>query len=250
MQAWFSHSVAQKYLECVRDNYSEMSVAGEYPHPDYVKLRVIESQPLQHKKEDTVQFQRATVDFISQQDGGRPRITPNDPPESGLVSHDNFLQQQEKLLHIIFDSVMATPGQKLPNRCDEDDRRLLFLFYTLQKSGNAQLTAAVADQLDTELNFHLLLSPYDFYVIQYCLSKTVHLKKMRFLVYHQPSEFAIPCVLSVASTNALTAFHLGLSSFTLSSECSVYRTVRIKHHCWVGWRCMWCMFGNAPHALL
>ena len=80
MQAsWFSTSpLAQKYLECVRDHYGEMSITGEYPHLDYIKLRVIESQPSQHKKEDTVQFlknfQRATVDFISQQDGEQSRI--------------------------------------------------------------------------------------------------------------------------------------------------------------------------------
>ena len=72
--SWFSTSpLAQKYLECVRDHYDEMSITGEYPHLDYIKLRVIESQPSQHKKEDTVQFlknfQRTTVDFISQQDG-------------------------------------------------------------------------------------------------------------------------------------------------------------------------------------
>ena len=110
MQAWFStNPLAQKYLECVRDKYSEMSVTGEYPHLDYINLRVIESQPSQHKKEDTVQFlknfQRATVDYISQQDGGRPRrphIRPYDPLASGLLSHNHFLQQQEKPLHIVF----------------------------------------------------------------------------------------------------------------------------------------------------
>ena len=107
MQAWFStNSLAQKYLDCVRDTYSEMSVTGEYPHLDYIKLRVIESQPLQHKKEDTVQFlrnfQSATVDFISQQGRGRPRFTRSDPSASGLLSHNHFLQQQKQLLHIVF----------------------------------------------------------------------------------------------------------------------------------------------------
>ena len=107
MQAWFStNPLTQKYLDCVRDTYSEMSVTGEYPHLDYIKLRVIESQPLQHKKEDTVQFlrnfQKATVDFISQQDVGRPHIISNNLPASCLLSHDHFLQQQEKPLHIVF----------------------------------------------------------------------------------------------------------------------------------------------------
>ena len=83
-----------------------MSVSGEYPHLDYIKLRVIESQPSQYKKEDTVQFlrnfQRATVDFISQQDGGRHHFTQSDSSASGLLSHNHFLQQHKKPLHIVF----------------------------------------------------------------------------------------------------------------------------------------------------
>ena len=114
-------------------------------------------------------------------------------------------------------------GQELPIQCDDDDRRLLFLFYALHESSNSHLTAAVAEQLHSELTFHLLLSPYDFYVMQYCLSKTIHLKGIRFPgLKYQPSEFAIPCILTVASTNALTSLELALSSFTLSGECSVY----------------------------
>ena len=585
MQAWFStNALAQKYLDCVRDTYSEMSVTGEYPHLDYIKLRVIDSQPSQHKKEDTVQFlrnfQRATVDFISQQDGGRPCLTRSYPSASALLSHNHFLQQQKKPLHIVFGppgvgkttfsrhicsqfnsapqsssfslvllfflrekrvaeakslsdllscyglpdqkldcdslsqmitdrkgrgiqiifdglderqdllkdessivtrlikgrlkeaqvmvtsrpgivtqlselwhraslyevqgfspqevkqyvesfflkegdpsaapkllsaltdrpdltgstyiplnlwlicsvfsfknctlpdtltqcytalfvqllqrqakkeglenavgdtldtlppSMLATldclsqlsylcylkeelvfdeevvintclssradlkttfdgmsllhihpkkhgvkehltfnflhstyqeylcarhiltamseeeqtafwkenisnpcyamvfrfycglsqlqvrgvqeivQGQELPSKCDDGDRRLLFLFYALHESGNTHLTAAVASQLDTTLTFDLRLSPYDFYVMQYCLSKTAHLRRMKFphryFHIYQPSEFAIPCVSSVASTNTLTSLRLGLSSFTLSGECSVY----------------------------
>ena len=582
MQAWFStNPLAQKYLDCVRDTYSEMSVTGEYPHLDYIKLRVIESQPSQHKKEDTVQFlrnfQRTTVDFISQQDGGRPHFTRSDPSASGLLSHNHFLQQQERPLHIVFGppgvgktsfsrhicsqfnstpqssfslvllfflrekrvaeaksladllscyglpdddldhkelaqlivknkgrdiqiifdglderqdllkdessiitrllkgelkqaqivvtsrpgivtqlselwhraslyevqgfspqevkqyvesfffkegdssaapkllsaladrpdltgstyiplnlwlicsvfsfknctlpdtltqcytalfvqllqrqakkeglenavgdtldtlpaSMLATldclsqlsylcylkeelvfdeevvihtclssqadlkttfdgmsllhvhpkkhgvkdhltfnflhstyqeylcarhiltamseeeqtafwkenisnprfamvfrfycglsqlqvrgvqeivQGQELPCKCDDDDRHLLFLFYALHESGNAHLTAAIASQLDSALTFHLLLSPYDFYVMQYCLCKTAHLKKMeihQYPVIYQPSKFTVHCVSSVASTNALTSLGLHLSSFTLSGECSV-----------------------------
>ena len=584
MQAWFSTGpLAQKYLECVRDYYSEMSVTGEYPHLDYITLRVIKSHPLQHKKEDTVQFlknfQRATVDYISQQDGG---ITSYNPPASGLLSHDHFFKKQEKPLHIIYGppgtgktsfsrhicsqfnsapqsssfslvllfslrekrvaeaktlsdllsfnglpdqkldydtlsqmitdskgkgiqiifdglderqdllkdetsivtrllkgelkeaqivvtsrpgivtqlstlwhraslyevqgfspqevkqyiesfflkegnpsaasklqsaladrpdltgstyiplnlwlicsvfsfknctlpdtltqcytalfaqllqrqamkeglktavgdtldtlpaSMLATldclsqlsylcylkeelvfdeevvirtclssraelkgtfdgmsllhvhpkkhgvkdhltfnflhstyqeylcarhiltamseeeqtafwkenisnprfamvfrfycglselevrgvqeivKGQELPSKCDINSRRLLFLFYALHESSNSHLTAAVAEQLHSELTFNLHLSPYDFYVMQYCLSKTTHLRRMTFpdhyacSTLHQSSEFAIPCISSVASTNAVTSLDVGLSSFTLSGECSVY----------------------------
>ena len=583
MQAWFStNPLTQKYLDCVKDTYSEMSVTGEYPHLDYIKLRVIESQPSQHKKEDTLQFlrnfQRATVDFISQQDGNMFHIIPNIPSASGLLSHDHFLQQQEKPLHIVFGppgvgktsfsrhicsrfnsapqsssfslvlfylrekrvaeakslsdllscygllnddldhkelarlivknkgrgiqiifdgldehqdllkdkssivtkllkgglkqaqivvtcrpgivtqlfelwhraslyevqgfspqevkqyvesfflkegdpsavpkllfaladrpdltgstyiplnlwlicsvfsfmnstlpdtltqcytalfvqllqrqakkegletaigdtlntlpaSMLATldclsqllylcylkeelvfdevevintclssranlkttfdgmsllhvhpkkhgvkdhltfnflhstyqeylcarhilaamseeeqtafwkeninnprfamvfrfycglsqlqvrgvqeivQGQKLPSKCVDDDRPLMFLFYALHESGNTRLTAAIASQLDSALTFHLLLSRYDFYVMRFCLSKTANLRVMeityQFSNIYQPSEFAIPCVSSVASTNALTSLKLGLSSFTLSGECSV-----------------------------
>ena len=564
MQVWFStNPLAQKYLDCVRDTYSEMSVTGEYPHLDYIKLRVIESQPSQHKKEDTVQFlrnfQRATVDFISQQDGDMSRFTRSDPSASGLLSHNHFQKQQKKPLHIVFGppgvgktsfsrhicshfnsapqsssfslvllfflrekrvaeakslsdllscyglpdqkldydslsqmitdskgrgiqiifdglderqdllkdkssivtkllkgelkqaqivvtsrpgivtqlsklwhraslyevqgfspqevkqyvesffvkegdpsaaakllsaltdrpdltgstyiplnlwlicsvfsfknctlpdtltqcytalfvqllqrqakkegletaigdtldtlpaSMLATldclsqlsylcylkeelvfdeevvintclssradlkttfdgmsllhvhpkkhgvkdhltfnflhstyqeylcarhinnprfamvfrfycglsqlqvrgvqeivQGQELPSEYDDVDHRLLFLFYALHESGNTHLTAAVASQLDSALTFHLLLSPYDFYVMRFCLSKTAHLRRMEFstLIY-QPSEFVVHCVSSVASTNALTSLKLYLSTFTLSGECSV-----------------------------
>ena len=134
-------------------------------------------------------------------------------------------------------------GQELPSTCDDDDRRLLFLFYALHESGNTQLTTAIVSQLDSALTFMLLLSQYDFYVVQYCLSKTTHLRWMRFLKYdtYQSSEFAIPCVSSVASTNALTSLKLSLATFTLSGECNVcpvhcptimYR--RINSYCWVG----------------
>ena len=581
-QAWFSTNpaLAQKYLECVRDNYSEMSVTGEYPHLDYIKLRVIESQPSQHKEKDPVQFlenfQRAVVDFISQQDDGRPCTLPTDAPARSLLSHDHFLQQQRKPFHIVFGppgvgktsfsrhicsqfhsapqsssfslillfylrekrvaeakslsdllscyglpnqkldydslsqmvtdskgkgmqiifdgldecqdllkdelsivtrllkgelkeaqivvtsrpgivtqlsklwhraslyevqgfspqevkqyiesfflkegdpsaapkllsaladrpdltgstyiplnlwlicsvfsfknctlpdtltqcytalfvqllqrqakkegletavgdtldtlpaSMLATldclsqlsylcylkeelvfdeevvirtclssraemkatfdglsllhvhpkkhgakdhltfnflhstyqeylcarhiltamseeeqtafwkenisnprfamvfrfycglsqlqvrgvqevvKGQELPSQCDDGDRRLLFLFYALHESNKPHLAAAIADQLHSELTFVLLLSPYDFYVMQYCLTKATHLRKMKFFTHHQPSEFAIPCVSSVASANPLTSLQLALSSFTLSGECSAY----------------------------
>ena len=117
-------------------------------------------------------------------------------------------------------------GQELPSNCDIDNRRLLFLFYALHESSNNHLTAAVAEQLHSELTFRLLLSPYDFYVMQYCLSKTTHLRRMKlnsqFSNIYQLSEFAVPCISSVASTNALTTLALSLSSFTLSGECSVY----------------------------
>ena len=83
-----------------------MSITQGYPDVDYVGLKVIESHPSKHKKEDTVQFlrnfQKATVDFISQQDRAKPHITPMDQPTSGLLSHDHFLQQQKKPLHIVF----------------------------------------------------------------------------------------------------------------------------------------------------
>ena len=119
-------------------------------------------------------------------------------------------------------------GQELPSMCYDNNRRLLFLLYALHESSNSHLTAAVAEQLHSELTFSLLLSPYDFYVMQYCLSKTTHLRRMTFTrqyslsTIYQPSEFAIPCISSVASMNALTYLVLALSSFTLSGECSVY----------------------------
>ena len=112
-------------------------------------------------------------------------------------------------------------GQELPSKCDDADHRLLFLFNALHESSNSHLTAAVAKQLHSKLTFHLLLSPYDFYVMQYCLIKTAHLRQLSTNIY-QPSEFAIPCISSVASTNALTSLEVALSSFTLSGECSVY----------------------------
>ena len=134
-------------------------------------------------------------------------------------------------------------GQILPSRCSDHDRHLLFLFYALHESGNTQLTTAIVSQLNSALSFDLLLSQYDFYVVQYCLSKATHLRRMEFGTYptYQSSEFAIPSVSSVASTNALTSLKLSLASFTLSGECNVcsvhYPTImyrRINYYCWVG----------------
>ena len=83
-----------------------MPITQGYPDVGYVGLKVIESHPSRHKKEDTEQFlrnfQKATVDFISQRDGGRPRISRKDQPTSGLLTHTHFLQQQKKQLHIVF----------------------------------------------------------------------------------------------------------------------------------------------------
>ena len=109
----YGSQLAQEYLESVRDTYCEMAITGEYPHVDYVGLKVIESHPSQHKEEDTVQFlrnfQRATVDFLSQQDGS---VSDTESSErdadddmglaSGFLSHDHFLRQHKKLLHIVF----------------------------------------------------------------------------------------------------------------------------------------------------
>ena len=82
-----------------------MAITGEYPHVDYVGLKVSESHPSRHKKEDTVQFlrnfQKATVDFISQHDEDDPDIMATDQT-SGLLTHDHFLQQHKKRLHIVF----------------------------------------------------------------------------------------------------------------------------------------------------
>ena len=83
-------------------------------------------------------------------------------------------------------------GQELPSKCDNDDRRLLFLFYALHESSNSHLTAAVAEQLHSELAFDLFLSPYDFYVMQYCLSKTTHLRRVQSQRVHQQYTGNIP----------------------------------------------------------
>ena len=96
--------VAQMYLECARDTYSEMSVT-EFPH----LLTVVRSPTLQlfldHSELTIVtQFLKwATVDFISHQDEGRahrPHIRSYSLLASGILSHDHCLQQP---LHIVFD---------------------------------------------------------------------------------------------------------------------------------------------------
>ena len=83
-----------------------MSITQGYPDVDYIGLKVIENHPSKRKTVNTVKFlrnfQKATVDVISQQDGDRPHITPRDQPISGLLSHDHFLQKQKKQLHIVF----------------------------------------------------------------------------------------------------------------------------------------------------
>ena len=102
----YGSQLAQGYFESVSDTYLEMAITGDDPHVDYVGLKVSESHPSQHKKEDTVQFlrnfQKATVDFISQHDEDDPHIMQQDQATSGLLTHDHFLQQHKKQLHIVF----------------------------------------------------------------------------------------------------------------------------------------------------
>ena len=112
-------------------------------------------------------------------------------------------------------------GQELPSVCHDDDRRLLFLFYALHESGNTHLTAAIASQLDRALVFELKMSSYDFYVTGHCLSKAVHLTKLNFGTdYTQETTDAIPCIVSVASSNSLVSLELGLTELSSLGECS------------------------------
>ena len=113
-------------------------------------------------------------------------------------------------------------GQELPRSCDDDDRRLLFLFYALHESGNTHLTTAIVSKLARALQFNLVMSLYDFYVTGQCLSKAVHLTQMNF--HHglstQATKDAIPCIVSVASSNPLVSLNLRLTDLSLPGECS------------------------------
>ena len=83
-----------------------MPITQGYPAVDYVGLKVSESHPSKHEKEDAVQFlrnfQKATVDYISQRDGNDPHLTQRDQATSGFLTHDHFLRKQKKRLHIVF----------------------------------------------------------------------------------------------------------------------------------------------------
>ena len=124
-----------EYIESVTQTYSKMPITQGYPDVDYVRLKVIRSHPSEHKTEDTAQFlrnfQKATVDYISQQDGGGPRITQKDQVTSGLLTHDHFLQQQEKQLHIIF----GPPGVGKTSF----SRQICFQFSSVPKSSSFSL---------------------------------------------------------------------------------------------------------------
>ena len=112
-------------------------------------------------------------------------------------------------------------GQKLPSVCYDHDRHLLFLFYALHESGNTNLTAAIASQLDRALVFQLKMSSYDFYVTRHCLSKAVHLTELDFGTdYTQETTDAISCIISVASSNPLVSMDLALTELSLLGECS------------------------------
>ena len=114
-------------------------------------------------------------------------------------------------------------GQELPRSCDDDDRRLLFLFYALHESGNTHLTTAIVSKLARALQFNLVMSSYDFYVTGQCLSKDVHLTQMNFdhgVLSTQTTKDAIPCIVSVASSNPVVSLTLGLTDLSLPGECS------------------------------
>ena len=113
-------------------------------------------------------------------------------------------------------------GQELPRSCDDDDRRLLFLFYALHESGNTHLTTAIVSKLARALQFNLVMSSYDFYVTGQCLSKAVHLTEFNFapFAHTQATKDAIPSIVSVASSNPLAAVKLRLTDLSLPGECS------------------------------
>ena len=120
-------------------------------------------------------------------------------------------------------------GQQLPNRCDNVDRRLLFLFYSLHESGNTHLTAAIARQLNGALEFQLKMSSYDFYATGHCLCKAIHLTKLNFGAnYAQDTTDAILCIQSVASVNVLVSLRLRLTELSLLGECS---TILAEYSC-------------------
>ena len=114
-------------------------------------------------------------------------------------------------------------GQELPRSCSDNDRRLLFLFYALHESGNTHLTTAIVSKLARALEFRLRMSSYDFYVTGQCLSKAVHLTEFDFsygISKTQAKKDAIPCIVSVASSNPLVSLTLGLTDLSLPGECS------------------------------
>ena len=115
-------------------------------------------------------------------------------------------------------------GQELPRSCDDDDLRLLFLFYALHESGNTCLTTAIVSKLARALEFQLRMSSYDFYVTGQCLSKAIHLTEFDFICYSpsltQVTKDAIPCIASVASSNPLASMKLRLTDLSLPGECS------------------------------
>ena len=114
-------------------------------------------------------------------------------------------------------------GQELPRSCSDNDRRLLFLFYALHESGNTYLTTAIVSKLARALEFQLRMSSYDFYVTGQCLSKAVHLTEFNFsygVLSSQVTKDAIPCIVSVASSNPLVSLTLGLTDLSLPGECS------------------------------
>ena len=118
-------------------------------------------------------------------------------------------------------------GQELPRSCSDNDRRLLFLFYALHESGNTHLTTAIVSKLARALQFNLVMSSYDFYVTGQCLSKAVHLTEFDFAprLRTQASKDAIPCIVSVASSNPLASVKLGLTKLSLQGESNQCCTV-------------------------
>ena len=118
-------------------------------------------------------------------------------------------------------------GQELPRSCSDNDRRLLFLFYVLHESGNTHLTTAIVSKLARALQFNLAMSSYDFYVTGQCLSKAIHLTEFDFapLLRTQASKDAIPCIVSVASSNPLASVKLGLTKLSLQGESNQCCTV-------------------------
>ena len=117
----------------------------------------------------------------------------------------------------VSEAILATDGD-LPAKYDTDHTYLLHIFHALYESQNEPLTQSIVTHLSSCLTFDLYLTPFDTFVLSYCLTKCKHLTELDPSPYSlSPTSFHHVC--SVASSNPLLqSLTLDVDQFSAEGE--------------------------------
>ena len=95
----------------------------------------------------------------------------------------------------------SSQSSSLPSWCGNNDPHLLYIFHSLYESQNSDLAQNIVQQLNQSLEFHLHLTPHDFFAIVFCLSKCAHLRRLVF--FEQVTSSFLPHLFAILKANCL-----------------------------------------------